>query len=393
MYPDDEQDAGLRDHCAHARFVWNLALEQANYYRPALGPTPNYNGQAAQLTEARRADDWLRSGSQTVQQQALRDLAQSFRNWWDNPRHFGRPTWRKKGIHEGFRIVGPQATRVEHLNRKWSRVLVPKVGWVRFRRSRPIPEWKSYRVTLDRSGRWHISFAVVPPMVAGPGTGEVVGIDRGVTHTLALSDGTLGSIPKPDTAKRRRLQRKMARQQPDSNRRAKTKQRLARLAAHEAAQRKDWVEKQTTGIARRFDIVKIEDLRTKQMMRSASGTVEEPGRNVAAKRGLNRSIASSCWGMFEQRLGHKIGDRLVRVPAVNTSRACHECGHVDQRNRESQAFRCIRCGHTAHADVNAAKNIAAGCAVTARGGERVHGPSDPAKREPPLGTVVVTHAA
>ncbi|HEY2697452.1 MAG TPA: transposase, partial [Pseudonocardiaceae bacterium] len=159
LYPTQEQEVLLAEHCAHARFVWNLAVEQLGYrhHRQAL---PNYVTQSRQLTEARASYEWLRAGSQTVQQQALRDFAQAMANWRAGSHQ--RPTWRKRGRHQGFRVVGPQALRVEQINRRWSRVAVPKVGWVRLRRSRDLAEWKSYRVTLDPSGRWHIAFAVIP---------------------------------------------------------------------------------------------------------------------------------------------------------------------------------------------------------------------------------------
>lgn len=93
-----------------------------------------------------------------MQQQALRDLDQAWRNFF--ARTHGRPSWRRQRVHEGFRIVGSAAQRLEKLNRKWGRVLVSKVGWVKLRLSRRLPEAKSYRVTRDRAGRWHIAFAV-----------------------------------------------------------------------------------------------------------------------------------------------------------------------------------------------------------------------------------------
>ncbi len=71
-----------------------------------------------------------------------------------------RPAWRKRGRHEGFRIVGAQALRVERVNHRWSRVLIPQVGWVPLRRSRDVPDATSYRVTLDGAGRWHLASAV-----------------------------------------------------------------------------------------------------------------------------------------------------------------------------------------------------------------------------------------
>lgn len=362
-------------HCAHSRFVWNLALEQRGFWRRGMSSLSGYD-QKRDLTEARGWSDWLRAGSSVVQQQAVLDLDQAFKNWWGGSHR--RPTWRRVGVNEGFAI---RDLVVRRLNRKWATVAVPKLGPVRFRLSRPLPEGtKSARVTLDTAGRWHVSFTAVPPMVAGPGTGTACGIDRGVANTITLDNGEIGHIPQPTSTVR--LQRKLARQKKGSNRRARTRHRIAVVKARDADRRKDWVEKTTTDLARRYDTVVLEDLRIRQMMRSASGTVEAPGTNVAQKRGLNRSISVQCWGLFARRLGHKIGDRLVLVPAAFTSQRCYECGHTATGNRESQAvFRCQSCGHGANADVNAARNIAAGHAVTGRGGKPEIGA--PVKRQPP----------
>ena len=168
LNPTTDQEAGLLAHCRDARFVWNIGLEQMNWYRPEWGPTPNYNTQSGQLTEARREFGWLSAGSQTVQQQALKDLRQAFVNWWKNPAHFGRPTWRRHRVHEGFRIVGPQAQRWERTGKKVGRVWVPKVGWVSFRWSRHLGDPKSYRIKQDRAGKWWISFAVIPDKSCWP---------------------------------------------------------------------------------------------------------------------------------------------------------------------------------------------------------------------------------
>jgi transposase len=364
LYPSPEQEVLLAQHCAHARFVWNLAVEQLGYrhHRQTL---PNYVMQSQQLTEVRATYDWLRAGSQTVQQQALRDFSQAMANWRGGSH--GRPSWRKQGRHDGFRIVGSQALRVEQINRRWSRVLVPKVGWVRFRRSRALADWKSYRVTLDPSGRWHIAFAVIPVPVKGPGDDSVVGIDRGVTITLALSDG--GTFQAPSPLGIRKAARALSRCERGSNRRRRAKARLARLHARAADRRQDFVEKTSTIIAHRYDKIRIEDLRVANMVRSARGTVDQPGRNVAQKAGLNRSIHHAAWTAFATRLEHKAAGRVERVDAAFTSQCCSVCGYVAAESRKSQAlFRCVACAYTGNADVNAARNIAAGRAVTARGG-------------------------
>jgi IS605 OrfB family transposase len=321
-----------------------------------------------------------------VQQQALRDFAQAMSHFFAGTHR--RPTWRKAGRHEGFRIVGRRGRHwdVRHLSRKTGEVRVPKVGWVRFRWSRMIPdEVKSFRVTRDRAGRWHIAFAWIPPPMTGPGTGAVVGVDRGVTVSAALSTGELLSAPglRDGEAKRLlRLQRRLARAKPGSNRREQVKTAIGRLKSHETDRRTDWAEKTSTDLARRFDTVRVEDLKIKNMVRSARGTVEVPGRNVRAKAGLNRSIHAAGWGRLVMRLEDKAPGRVERIDPAYTSQICNACGHCAAENRESQAvFRCRACGHADHADVNAAKNIAVGRTVTARGGRPLGGPVN---REPQL---------
>jgi putative transposase len=248
----------LAEHCRHARYVWNLAVEQQLHWQPGRR-APGYHEQCAQVTAARAEHDWLAAGSQTVQQQALRDFAQAMRNFFTRTHHL--PTWRKAGVHEGFRQVGVKAHHVEQLNRRFGRVWVPKVGWVRFRLSRPVPAGvKSYRVTCDRAGRWHIAFAHIPAPIAGPGEGNVVGIDRGVAVSAALSTGELLHVPDLSRGEARRvrvLQQRLARAERGSQRRARAKLAIAKLRARERDRRRDWAEKASTDIARRFDTIRI----------------------------------------------------------------------------------------------------------------------------------------
>jgi putative transposase len=382
--PTPEHEQGLLAHCRDARYVWNLAVEQQQHWQPGR-KAPGYVEQSAQLTEARAECEWLRAGSQTVQQQALRDFAQAMQNFFDGTHR--RPTWRKAGVHQGFRQVAVKPRHVERLNRRFGRVWVPKVGWVRFRMSRPVPEGvKSYRVTGDRAGRWHIAFAHVPDPICGPADCSVVGVDRGVVVSAALSTGELLHAPglTPGESKRLKvLQQRLARCKRGSNRRDKTKRAIARLKARQRDRRKDWVEKTTTDLARQFDVIRVEDLNVRAMTRSARGTLEKPGSGVAQKRGLNRAISGSGWGLLVARLQHKAFGRVEKVPAAYTSQRCSACGHVAPENRKSQAvFECQACNAgPCNADVNAARNIAAGRAVTARG-DLAAGRS--ANREPQL---------
>jgi putative transposase len=370
LLPSPEQAAALAEHCRHARFVWNLAVEQQQHWQPGR-QAPGYHEQCAQLTAVRAEYDWLAAGSQTVQQQALRDFAQAMRNFFH--RTHRRPTWRKAGSHEGFRQVGLKPRHIQRLSRRYGQVWITKVGWVRFRWTRVVPDGvKSYRVTLDRAGRWHIAFADIPEPVAGPDDGSVLGVDRGVAASVALSSGDLLHVPglsAGETARLHRLQQRLARARRGSNRRARTKLAIARLRARETDRRRDWVEKTTTELARRFHTIRVEDLNVRAMTQSARGSRDCPGINVAQKRGLNREINRQGWGLLVARLKHKAVGRLEFVPAAYTSQRCCHCGHVAPENRKSQAvFECVACtAGPCNADVNAARNIAAGRAVTARG--------------------------
>jgi putative transposase len=327
LRPEPAQESILRHHCSHARYVWNLAVEQQSGWRPGRGHAPGYCAQAAQLTEARADRDWLAAGSQVVQQQALRDFAQAMANYFAGTHR--KPTWRKEGRDEGFRIVAVKPGHIRRLSHKVGEVWIPKVGWVRFRWSRAV-------------------------------------------HGLRDSE----------RVRLRRLQRRLAHAREGSHRRAQVKTAIARLKARERDRRKDWAEKVSTDVARRFDLIRVEDLRVTSMTRSARGTTERPGRNVRQKAGLNRSIQASGWGLLVRRLEDKAPGRMEKIPSAFTSQRCSACGHVAAESRESQAlFRCTACKYAGNADVNAAKNIAAGHAVTARGrsplGERMN-------REPQL---------
>jgi len=244
-----------------------------------------------------------------------------------------------------------------------------------------------------------VSFTTPPPAFERTPTGAVVGPDMGVAATVTTSDGTQRKMPEllsPGEAQRkRRLQRKVARQKKGSGRRARTKHQIATLAARETDRRKDWIEQITTTLVRDYDVICREDLPVKNMIRSAKGTVENPGKRVRQKAGLNRSISSQAWALFRQRLTDKAANstspvELVAVNPAYTSQRCSECGYTASENRESQAvFCCQSCGYSTNADVNAAINIrAAGLAVTGRGGTPHAKPemaqhSGPTKRQPP----------
>ena len=141
LLPTPAQETVLRDHCGQARYVWNLAVEQHRHWRPGRAGAPGYLEQCRQLTQARAEYPWLAASSQTVQQQALRDFAQAMAAFFDPGNRAGRPSWRKAGRDEGFRITGRRGRHwdVRRLSLNTGEVWVPKAGWVRFRWSRAVP--------------------------------------------------------------------------------------------------------------------------------------------------------------------------------------------------------------------------------------------------------------
>jgi transposase len=211
-----------------------------------------------------------------------------------------------------------------------------------------------------------------------------------VAVSAALSTGELLHCPGLSPREARRLrsaERTSAKARRGSSRRRGARAAAARLKAREASRRKDWAEKTSTGLAQRFDVIRVEDLKIKNMMRSARGTRDAPGRNVAAKAGLNRGIGKAGWGLLVRRLEDKALGRVEKVPPAYTSQRCSACGHTAKESRESQAaFWCVACNFACNADVNAARNIAAGHAVKARGGD---GDTRPVNREPQLALLMV----
>ena len=289
LYPTPAQQAVLRDHCGHARFVWNLAVEQHSHWRPGRAGRARLPGAVPAAYRRPRRPSVAGRRLQMVQQQALRDFAQAMAAFFDRNQPGRRPSWRKAGRDEGFRIMGRRGRQwdVRRVSGKVGQVWVPKAGWVRFRWSRPVPPGaKSYRVTMDRAGRWHIAFAVIPEPIPAPGNGQAVGIDRGVTVSAALSTGELLHAPGltgPERRRVRRLQRKLARARRGSNRRGQVAHAIARLRARETDRRKDWAEKASTGIARRFDLIRVEDLKIGQHDPLGQGHGREPGPERAGQ--------------------------------------------------------------------------------------------------------------
>jgi putative transposase len=341
------------------RYVYNIGWEQRrNWWRP--GRKFNYYQQASELTQLRAEVDWLRAVPVHALQNALKDVDTAFQNFFLGLCDFPQP--HRKFRHDSFTLSDPKEIGFKRLGKRVGAIKLPKVGWVKCRWHRPL-EGTLKSITVKRkAGHWFAAIRRVKEIPdPAPSTLPRVGIDRGVKVFAALSKGD--SILPLNAGKRiveklAKAQRRLARKVKGSANWRKQKAKIARLHAQAANARKDFLHKQSIAIAKNHGMVKIEKLRVQNMTRSAKGTVENPGKNVAAKSGLNRSILDQGWGMFATMLKYKLAERggeLIEVNAPYTSQKCFPCGYVGAVNRKDQAtFVCLQCGHTDNADHNAA---------------------------------------
>jgi putative transposase len=370
-----EQAGQCREFADICRSVWNTGLDQRRQYR-RRGAWMNYVPQCAELADAKGEHPWLKAAPSHVLQQTLKDLDKACRDHGTF-----KVRWRSKARWSpSFRFPMGKLIEVERLGRKWGRAKLPKLGWVRFRWSRSLGgEVRS--ATLSHKGvHWFVSFlvddqVVTPERHVMPST--AVGIDRGVKVVAVTSDGDFHDRPfitSGESVRYRRLQQRLARSERGSVNRHETIAAINAIVGRVTDRRGDFCAQTAARIVQKNALVVLEDLRIKNMSASASGTLTEPGCQVAQKRGLNRAILDKGWHRLELALTNAArctGSRVVKVNPAYTSQRCHACGFITEGNRESQAvFVCKNpgCGNTDHADVNAAKNIkAAGLAVSACG--------------------------
>lgn len=353
LYPTPEQEVGLAQISGVTRFIYNLALEQRRLfhrqYRATVGGTLNFVSQGREVTALRREVEWIAAVPGCPLTQALRDLDKAFAAFFAGRARY--PTPRRKGINDSFRINADVA-RFRVINRKWAAVRIPSFGWVRLRLTRPlIGRWLNVTIRRDPLG-WHASFACELEHDAPANDNPAVGIDRGITVSLALSNGETFHLPdmKKLERQRRRAQRVLSRRKRGSMRRRKQLRRVARISGKIGRIRCHWQHVVSRSISERFALVVFEKLQVANM--SAAG----PG-----KRGLNRSILNQGWGSFATKLAYKLEERGGALEFVNpaySSQTCSACGAVDAGSRKSQsAFSCVECGHGENADLNAAKVI------------------------------------
>jgi len=369
LRPDGAQRRLMRRFAGSCRYVYNraLALQKARYERgeKKLG----YAGLCKELTAWRAERAWLSQAHSQALQQTLKDLERAYRNFFE--KRAGFPAPKRKGRGDSFRF--PQGAKLDQID---DRIYLPKIGWVRYRNSRAVPG-EVCNVTVSVSaGRWLVSIQSRRnvPRPVHPAT-SAIGIDLGVVRFATLSDGT---VYEP-LASFKRHQQRLAHYQRMMSRRAKfgknwrkARRKVQKIHARIGNCRRDYQQKISSAISKSHAMVCIEDLRVRNMSRPAAGTFENPGRNVPAKSGLNKSILDQGWSEFRRQLEYKLawnGGVLIAVAPHNSSRECPACGHAEAANRTSQArFLCLECGFEENADrVGAINVLARGHRVSACG--------------------------
>jgi len=390
LCPHAGQERILARSAGSCRWLWNWALayrEELWLAARSAGATgfrasPGYVHLSSLLPGLKEQFPWLSEAPHHALQSTLRDLDRAFGSFFAG--RSGYPKYRRKGEDDSIRFPDRRQFAVDG---DW--VKLPKLGWTRFRLSRPLAG-AVRNITLSRDGsHWSVSFCV-KGQFSLPNLGlPAVGLDLGAAQSVTASNGAVVSFPVATSAEERRLhwlQRQASRRRKGSARRRRAIEGVAKLRRHLANRRRDAAHKLSTKLATTHGAIVIEDLNVRRMTASASGTIEEPGHNVQRKSGLNRRMLAQGLSDFRRMLSYKCersGARLVAVDPAFTSQTCSQCKHCAQGNRKSQAvFQCAACGYHTNADLNAALNIlAAGQAVSAQGGSEV-APADELRTHP-----------
>ena len=372
LYPTLQQLIMLVRACGCARFVWNKALSLQKGRLDGKIPLMQYGDLAKLLTLWRASDEYgfLAEGPVHTQQWSLKFLQQAIWEGLDptNPKKF--PKFRKKWVHNTLRYPDSKQIHFDHaVNDDQGRnilpkVFLPKIGFVKLRKSQEI-EGDIRNVTITKAGKhWYISVQTEQDVEAPICKSEqVVGIDLGVVRFATLSSGkVIEPLAMKDLEEKISWeQRKLSRKEKFSKNWKQQRTSVQKVYTKKANITKDFHHKHSTEISKNHAIVVMEDLNVSNMTASAKGTLEEPGTNVKAKSGLNKSILRQGWYSFRRMMNYKLdwnGGKLILINPRNTSRECPECGCVDGANRKSQSeFVCIGCRYQANADLVASNNV------------------------------------
>lgn len=406
LEPNAEQEIILNNLVGSARFVWNQILA-ISFEMFAKNEFINATNLVNKIMDLKNNPDFsfLKSQSNAVSlQQKIRDLASAWSRFFDPKVHARYKENKKKPRKpKSFKLLDGTELQLRPLMPQWkrkidrrdsmrlvqfdkycrvegNRVKLPNgIGLVKFRKSQDIIGTIKNITISKKSGHWYVSFGTERELDQNPihPSKSAIGIDLGVTKLITTSEGQHikpKNSFKANQIKLAALQRQLSRKVLFSQNWKKQNRKIQKLHHHIANIRHNYLHEITTAISKNHAMIACEDLKVANMSKSASGTLENKGRNVKAKSGLNKSILDQGWGMMIDMLEYKqhwTGGLLVKVNPQYTSQTCFECKHIAKENRQTQAkFECVQCGYIANADINAARNIlSAGLAVlSAEGG-------------------------
>ena len=358
-YPDTETAEQFARGIGCVRLVYNLALAQ----REMFGRKGRRLDPMAELVDLKRQFPFFRDDaySQSLQQ-ALRDLDTAYQRFFEGIS--GHPQPRKRGENDSMRFPQPYTKSGPQIVLGHNSMKLPKFGWVKIRRHRKI-KGRMRNVTVNREGDFWFVVVQTEIIVADRPiqSRPTIGLDMGVNKPVATSDGRTIALPQMSASeleRRKLLCRVLSRRKKGSAGRRQARLALRRFDHHIANRRNDARHKETTRLVKSHGLIGIEDLRVRNMTRSARGTVQEPGRQVAQKAGLNRRMLDVAPGEFRRQLEYKgswNGCAIIPVPPHYTSQDCSVCGTRNRVGRDERLFRCITCGTEMCRDTNAARNI------------------------------------
>lgn len=349
----------LRDH----QRLYNAALEERREAYRMRRVSIRYGQQSGQLKDIRSFDPDQARWSFSSQQATLRRLDKAMAAFYRRCKVGQKPGYpRFKAVDRWDSVEWPSDGDGCRWKPDPGRVYLQGIGHVKVHAHRAV-QGRVKTISLKREGRrWYVVLSCDGvPAAPLPHAGREVGIDVGVARFATTSDGEIIANPRfarASAAELAEAQQVLARKKRGSANRRRAKAKVAEAHRRVRNRRADFCHKTARALVRECDVIALEALRIGNMTRSASGTLEQPGTNVAAKSGLNRSILDAGWGQFTNILigkAEEAGRRIVFVDPRGTSITCHQCGTRCARPRQDTVICPV---HGAmDADVNGARNI------------------------------------
>ena len=381
LYPNREQEALFLRYFSACRYVYNIALEVKIYAYRAYGKSLSEYDLTKQLTDAKKEHTWLKDFSAQTLELEIHNLDKAYKDFFNGG---GFPKFKSRYYRQSCTF------RQNCFIPDDNHILLPKIGLVKATVHRQL-EGKVKGITISKSasGKFYGSaiFEITDNSYKLPTNGKAVGIDMGIRNLVNLYDNLKGSkvsIPGLITegksasmktklellqAKIKRVQRHLSRKsehrkkdhQTRSIRQEKCRIRLARLKEKEVEIRNYFLNHLSSTLTNEYDTICIEDLAVKNMTKSASGTLETPGKKVKQKSGLNRELQKASFGSFRRMLEYKAEAKGRKVKVVDrwmaSSKNCSNCGEKNEKLGSKTKWTCNKCGTDHDRDHNAAKNI------------------------------------